>query len=69
MGGKNPLTGKREGGLFDRISNTFADFRDKPLMEAISCMWTNFSGIEKAVYICTRITKEVIRLSSLKILR
>jgi len=26
-------------------------------------------GIEKAVYICTRITKEVIRLSSLKILR
>ena len=49
MGGKNPLTGKREGGLFDRISNTFADFRDKPLMEAIKCMWDNFSWIEMSV--------------------
>ena len=49
MGGKNPLTGKREGGLFDRISNTFADFRDKPLIEAIKCMWDNFSWIEMSV--------------------
>ena len=48
MGGKGP-DGKRTGGLFDRIQTVFRTFSDKGIIDGIRCMWTNFSGIEKAV--------------------
>ena len=48
MGGKGP-DGKRTGGLFERIENTFKTFKDEGIMAGLSDMWNNFSGIEKAV--------------------